>query len=51
MLRLKETSQFRKDVKRAMKREKDLDLLQNIISTLLEHKPLTADNISRLYSN
>jgi mRNA-degrading endonuclease YafQ of YafQ-DinJ toxin-antitoxin module len=35
VLRLKAASQFRKDVKRALKRGKNLDLLQDIISTLL----------------
>ncbi|MDR1147140.1 MAG: type II toxin-antitoxin system YafQ family toxin [Spirochaetaceae bacterium] len=40
MLRLKETSQFRKDIKHAMKRKKNLGLLQDIISTLIERKPL-----------
>jgi mRNA interferase YafQ len=41
MLTLKETGKFRKDVKRMVKRGKNLSLLDAVISTLLEEKPLS----------
>ena len=36
---LKTTGKFRKDYKRCKKRGLDLDLLENVINTLLEGKP------------
>ena len=40
LLELKKTSQFRKDLKRMVKRGLDMDLLDDIIQTLREQKPL-----------
>ncbi len=40
LLELKKTSQFRKDLKRMVKRRVDIDLLDEIIQTLREQKPL-----------
>ena len=40
MLQLKTTGQFRKDYKRLKKRGYDLNLLENVIQTLLEEKLL-----------
>ena len=40
LLELKKTSQFRKDLKRMVKRRLDIDLLDEIIQTLRERKPL-----------
>ena len=37
---LKTTGKFRKDYKRCKKRGLDMDLLENVINTLLEGKPL-----------
>ena len=39
-LELKKTTQFRKDLKRMIKRRVDMDLLDDIIQTLREQKPL-----------
>ena len=40
MLRLQPTTQFRKDRKRAIKRGLQLSLLDDILQTLIEEKPL-----------
>ena len=40
LLELKKTSQFRKDLKRVVKRSLNVDLLDEIIQTLRERKPL-----------
>lgn len=40
MLTLKTTSQFRKDYKLAKKRGYKMDLLENVLQTLLAEKPL-----------
>jgi mRNA interferase YafQ len=40
LLELHETSQFRKDLKRMVKRRLNTDLLDNIVQTLRERKPL-----------
>ena len=40
LLELKKTTQFRKDLKRAVKRNLDIDLLDEIIQALRERKPL-----------
>jgi len=40
LLELKKTSQFRKDLKRVVKRRLNTDLLDEIIQTLRERKPL-----------
>ena len=40
LLELKKTSQFRKDLKRMVKRRLDVDFLDEIIQTLRERKPL-----------
>ena len=40
MLSLKTTSKFRKDYKRIKKREYQIALLEEVIQTLLEEKPL-----------
>ncbi|MDR2649832.1 MAG: type II toxin-antitoxin system YafQ family toxin [Clostridiales bacterium] len=40
LLELKKTSQFRKDLKRVVKRNLNIDLLDDIIQTLRERKPL-----------
>ena len=40
LLELKKTTQFRKDLKRMVKRRLDIDLLDEIIQTLRERKPL-----------
>jgi len=40
LLELKKTSQFRKDLKRMVKRRLDIDLLDEIIQTLRERNPL-----------
>lgn len=40
LLELKKTAQFRKDLKRAVKRNLNIDLLDEIIQTLRERKPL-----------
>jgi len=40
LLELKKTSRFRKDLKRMVKRRLDIDLLDEIIGTLRERKPL-----------
>ena len=40
MLTLKTTIQFRKDYKTAKKRGYNMELLENVIQTLIEQKPL-----------
>ena len=40
LLELKKTTQFRKDLKRTVKRNLNIDLLDEIIQTLRERKPL-----------
>jgi len=40
LLELKKTTQFRKDLKRVVKRRLNVDLLDEIIQTLRERKPL-----------
>jgi len=40
LLELKKTTQFRKDLKRVIKRMLNVDLLDEIIQTLRERKPL-----------
>ena len=40
LLELKKTTQFRKDLKRIVKRKQNIDLLDEIIQTLREQKPL-----------
>ena len=40
LLELKKTAQFRKDLKRMVKRKLDIDLLDEIIQTLREQKSL-----------
>ena len=40
MLQLETTGQFRKDYKRVKKRGYDMSLLENVIQTLLEERPL-----------
>ena len=40
LLELKKTAQFRKDLKRMVKRKLNIDLLDEIIQTLRERKPL-----------
>jgi len=40
LLELKKTSQFRKDLRRMVKRGVDIDLLENIIQTLRQQKQL-----------
>jgi len=40
LLELKKTTQFRKDLKRMIKRRLDIGLLDEIIQTLREQKPL-----------
>ena len=40
LLELKTTSQFRKDLKRMVKRSLDIGLLDEIVQTLRERKPL-----------
>ena len=40
LLELKKTSQFQKDLKRMVKRRLNIDLLDEIIQTLRERKPL-----------
>jgi len=40
LLELKKTTQFRKDLKRMVKRRLDIDLLDELIQTLRERKPL-----------
>ena len=40
LLELKKTTQFRKDIKRMVKRNLNIDLLDEIIQTLREQKPL-----------
>lgn len=42
MLTLKTTAKFRKDYKRIKSQGKDMSLLENVIDTLLEEKPLEA---------
>ena len=42
MLTLKTTAKFRKDYKRMKSQGKDMSLLENVIDTLLEEKPLEA---------
>ena len=43
-MRLSQTNQFKKDIKRAQKRGKDLAKLKIIINLLLAEKPLPAKN-------
>ena len=40
MLKFKATKQFDKDIKRIIKRKLDLSLLDEVVRTLLEEKPL-----------
>ena len=40
LLELKKTSQFRKDLKRMIKRRKNINLLDEVIQTLRAQKPL-----------
>ena len=40
MLQIKQTSQFKKDLKAAIKQGCDLDLLTHVIDTLAQRKPL-----------
>ena len=40
LLELKKTVQFRKDLKRMIKRKLNIDLLEEVIQTLRERKPL-----------
>ena len=40
LLELKKTAQFRKDLKRMVKRRLNIDLLDEVIQTLREQKPL-----------
>ncbi|MCL1893390.1 MAG: type II toxin-antitoxin system YafQ family toxin [Holophagaceae bacterium] len=42
MLELKKTTQFRKDLKRIIKRKMNLDLLEEVVQTLRERKFLDA---------
>ena len=42
MLTLKTTAKFRKDYKRMKSQGKDMSLLEDVIDTLLEEKPLEA---------
>jgi mRNA interferase YafQ len=42
-LTLKTTAQFRRDYKRVKKRRKDMSLLEAVVQTLLDEKPLDAD--------
>lgn len=44
MLTLVTTSKFRKDYKRIKKRSYDLDLLEAVLNTLLNEKPLPKEN-------
>ena len=40
LMELKKTAQFRKDLKRMIKRKLNIDLLDEVIQTLRERKPL-----------
>lgn len=42
MLKIKQTSQFKKDLKKAIRQHCDLDLLQDVIDTLAAQEPLDA---------
>ena len=42
MLKIKQTSQFKKDLKAAIKQNCDLELLSKVIDTLAAEKPLPA---------
>jgi mRNA interferase YafQ len=43
-MRLSQTNQFKKDIKRQQKRSKDLSKLKEVIDLLLEKKPLPPKN-------
>ena len=43
-MRLSQTNQFKKDIKRHQKRSKDLSKLKEVIDLLLEKKPLPPKN-------
>jgi mRNA interferase YafQ len=43
-MRLSQTNQFKKDIKRQQKRSKDLSKLKEVIDLLLEMKPLPPKN-------
>jgi mRNA interferase YafQ len=43
-MRLSQTNQFKKDIKRSLKRGKDLAKLKAVIDLLLAEKPLPAKN-------
>jgi mRNA interferase YafQ len=43
-MRLSQTNQFNKDIKRQQKRSKDLSKLKEVIDLLLEKKPLPPKN-------
>ena len=49
MLQLETTGQFRKDYKRVKKRGYDMNLLEDVIQTILEEKLLAAVSYTHLY--
>ena len=44
MLQIERSNQFKKDVKRALKRDKNPELLKKVIDLLLREEPLPARN-------
>ena len=44
MLKIKQTTQFKKDLKAAIRQHRDLTLLENVIDTLARRKPLPAQH-------
>ena len=44
MLQIERSNQFKKDIKRALKRGKNADLLKVIIDSLINEQPLPAKN-------
>lgn len=44
MLKIKQTAQFKKDLKAAIRQHRDLTLLENVIDTLARREPLPAQH-------
>ena len=44
MLEVVVSNQFKRDLKRAVRRGRDISLLENIVNTLAERRPLSASN-------
>ena len=44
MLKIKQTTQFKKDLKAAIRQHRDLTLLENVIDTLARREPLPAQH-------